>query len=341
MNLPYKNWSLAPATPVLLNEDILDVDEEEECCVHFTLNTSFVDVKIQVIGNTCQLLQPEIDGLYLRELPPGELLFALRDAGINLLPLDHDATSVVRVNQDGEDEDSTVGIEIKTKELESKVYKEFASVAMAFDIAHSRWNSNVSSRRSVFQIRETSVFTGGNMETFDYGMGLIEEDEESQSFRQAPDVGPIVAPAIKCSLIQQREEKPIPEIESREIDKADVEGDEPEAPPVEESTAAVTENQDEPVKEETEDAQAEVTEGVEEEKAATEEEPETAVAKKVVKKENFNEDRVKDASTHIYLVNALKASSSEEAMDRVSRAPPQLSRTLERLLKLTRPVSFS
>lgn len=314
MNLPYKNWSLSPAIPVLLNNENFDVDQEEECCVHYTLNTSFVDVKIQIIGTKCQLLEPEIEGLFLKELPPGELLFALRDAGINLLPLDHDAPNAVRVDEDAEE--NAVGIEIKTSELESKVYKEFASAAMAFDIAHSRWNAKVSSQRSVFQVRETSVYTGGNLETFDYGMGLIEEDEESQSFRQAPDVGPIEAPAIKCSLIQQKEEKVIPEIETKVVEEVEVKK--------EEDGEAVSGD----------DAKEEG-----EEKGEAGEDKEEV--EKKVPPEEFNEDRVAGASTHIYLVNALKASSSEEAMERVARAPPQLSRTLERILKLTRPISFS
>lgn len=313
MNLPYKHWSLAPAIPVLLNNENLDVDQEEECCVHYTLSTRFVDVKIQIIGTKCQLLEPQIEGLYLNELPPGELLFALRDAGINLLPLDHDAPNAVRVDEDPTEE-STVGIVIKTPELEAKVYKEFASAAMAFDIAHSRWNAKVSSQRSVFQMRETSVYTGGNLETFDYGMGLIEEDEESQSFRQAPDVGRIEAPAIKCSLVQQKEEKPIPEIETKVIK---------EELKKEEEVEGVAVSADDAAKEDGE------------EKAEVEEVGEVSVP------EVFNEDRVSGASTHIYLVNALKASSSEEAMERVARAPPRLSRTLERILNLTRPISFS
>ena len=119
---------MAPALEVKAADSPLDIDENEEGCVHFTLSTPRVEqIKIQVRGAVCQLIDPPIEGLHLKPLSPGELLFALRGAGLNLMPLDADA----------------VGYDVKSSALEAKVYRDIALVASAFDLKSSRWNAKV------------------------------------------------------------------------------------------------------------------------------------------------------------------------------------------------------
>mmetsp|Transcript_35976 Transcript_35976/g.46381 ORF Transcript_35976/g.46381 Transcript_35976/m.46381 type:complete len:249 (+) Transcript_35976:12-758(+) len=199
----------------------------------------------------------------------------------------------------------------------------------------------VSKLRSVFQVRETSVFTGGNEETEDYGMVLIEDDEASQSYIEAPDVGPITEPGMKCSLIQQKEEKMIPVIPSSTNDEGDG-GEEKQA----EDGSIQVKNEGEEEDVNNNEGEGGAVEGGSEEETKPSSSLSSASKKKKKKKkappEVFNEHRLKGTTTHLYLVNALKdGHSSEEAMERVSQAPPQVCRTLERLLMMTRPVSFS
>ena len=137
VDLPYWKWSLAPAIEVTAADSAIEVDQDEEGCVHFTLETSRVSaVTIQVRGNVCQLVAPPIAGLFLKPLAVGELLLALQEAGINLMPLDSDAEKV-SAWEDGS------RIALKSTELERKIHRELASVAAAFDCCGSRWNKKV------------------------------------------------------------------------------------------------------------------------------------------------------------------------------------------------------
>jgi hypothetical protein len=169
-------------------------------------------------------------------------------------------------------------------------------------------------------VRETSVYTGGNLETYEYSMALVEHDSESESYRLAPDVGDIKAPGIKCSLIVQGE-------------AANARPPPPPAPEPEEGGAA--EGGDEEKK-----AAEELTEEEVAEKAAA---AEAAAAEEAAKPwlEELAGTRVKGTTTFVYLKNLLKTKSSEETMERVGRTPPRLSKTIGELLTLTRPIVFS
>ena len=57
--------------------------------------------------------------------------------------------------------------------------------------------------------RETSVYIGANMETFDYEMVLVEDDDVSQSARDVPDLGHVIHPGIKSCIVDQNEDPPV------------------------------------------------------------------------------------------------------------------------------------
>jgi hypothetical protein len=336
-DLPYAAWSLAPALEEKAADSPLDVDQDEEGCVHYILRTPRVEcVKIQVRGAVCQLLAPPIPGLHRRFLGVGELLFALRDAGLNLMPLDGDA------REQG----------VKSAALEAKVHGDVARVAGAFDLKSSRWNAQVGKDRAAFQVRETSVYTGGNVETFDYSMALVEADIESLSHRLAPVVGSLSAPGIKCALVQQSEELPPPLPPVENLPAADVEKKEAvvsEAVPA----AAVAEGEEgaeeaaQPEAEGAKDGAEEAKDGAEGAKDGAEAGADKgggkgdAVAAAEPAREPFNEVRVLGGRSHVYLASALRFASSAEAMERVDRTPLQLIKTVEQLFNLTRPIAFS
>jgi hypothetical protein len=361
-DLPYRSWSVAPALEEKAADSPLDIDENEEGCVHFTLSTPRVEqIKIQVRGAMCQLIDPPILGLHLKPLSPGELLFALCDAGLNLMPLDADA-------QD---------LEVKSPALEAKVYRDIALVASAFDVKSSRWNVKVSADlfhftqffvsafpmkhsnlllplflhqlskdRSAFQVRETSVYTGGNAETLDYFMALVEADTESLSHRLAPGIGQLADPGMKCALIQQSEEytpppPPPPEESPIESEEEKVEDKAPEAA-AETAKAEGEEGAGDAAQPEAGEAkdEADKQDGSEEVEAKANDE--SSVAKeRAAYQEPFNEECISGNVSHVYLSNALRAASSVEAMERVDRTPLKLVKTVEQLLRLVRPVSFA
>ena len=187
-------------------------------------------------------------------------------------------------------------------------------------------------------MRETSVYTGGNVETFDYRMVLTEADVESQSYRLAPDVGMIGAPAIKFSLIQQSEVVTLPPPPPPESEPAEAAlGAESEAEAAAqgspEGEAAATDVAEGAPAAEGEDA-AEGDEGKEGDDANADPVEASWV-------EPFEETRVAGTSTHVVLKHAMAATSSAEALERVARTPARLVRTIEQLLNLTRPISFS
>ena len=263
---------------------------------------------------------------------PGELLYALRDAGINLMPVDADAQYALFPSDeapraDGSGGGAPVPVECKTPDLEKKLNQDVSRVAASFDFTGSRWNRKVGKHRSVFQVRETSVYTGGNDETFDYEMYLMEADSESRSARDAPDVGSLSAPGLKCSTIKQSEALPpapvVEETKEETEEKKEEGGGEGEAkePPAEGEAAAAEGGEE-----------GEGGENADEEEQA----PEPAVPVEV-----FDDTRKDGTATKVFLANALKLKSSEEATERVERAPPQLVKTIEEVLTLTRPFSFA
>ena len=188
-DLPYQSWKLEPALP-----DGELPSELEEPCVALTLNTSRMAVVIEVHGTECRLLQPklpELAELMAKRLRPGPLVAALKAAGINLMPRDTDA--------------APAGSTLKVSALEGKLCEEVASVAASFDFASSAYSRELGEARCAFQLRETSVYVGGNIETLDHSMVAVEMDGVSKSSLDAPGVGSLPDPAIKCSLVQAKE----------------------------------------------------------------------------------------------------------------------------------------
>merc|ERR1719463_855879 len=94
---------------------------------------------------------------------------------------------------------------VKTAALEEKICDELSSVCASFDFAASRFSPTLAPEHCAVLIRETSVYVGGNDDTLDYNMAMIEHDHKSKSATEAPNVGTIAAPGIKCTLLAAKE----------------------------------------------------------------------------------------------------------------------------------------
>eukprot|EP00903_Cladosiphon_okamuranus_P016177 g14928.t1 len=141
--------------------------------------------------------------------------------GICLSPRDEDATRAAPVvgvglngnggiggevgqggdasNGEGQDARKS-GVVLKDRILEETLCREVASVAAAFEMRSSRWNGSLGEGRSVFEIRETGAFTGGEGDLMDFKTTLMELDKVSDSAHNAPDVGTAPCP-VKCALV--------------------------------------------------------------------------------------------------------------------------------------------
>lgn len=80
----------------------------------------------------------QLDGLYLKPLPPGELLYRLFNAGINIMPEDQDALKAVPYTKG-----APPGLVVKTPKMETKLNEDVAMLSGSFDFKSSRWNGTV------------------------------------------------------------------------------------------------------------------------------------------------------------------------------------------------------
>lgn len=114
------------------------------------------EVRFQLTENGIALLGPvlpELRGLMYegeagpgqapprRVMRPAQLLLALRQAGINLLPTDEDTECID-------------GMQSKWAETESRAYSDLSEIAAAYDITSSRHNKKLPRDRALCRIRE-------------------------------------------------------------------------------------------------------------------------------------------------------------------------------------------
>ena len=205
-DLPYRSFSLAvqhvgagtygvaPEGPPPLPPAAPFRGQGSGECVRATLSLPRFDVVVDVGVSACRLVAPSLPALERvlgEEMPPADLVTALKRAGIHVCPSDADAR---RANRGA-------GVALKDAALEERVCAEVASVAASFDVCSTKFNAAVGAQRALFRVRETSIFTGGNDMTLDYDMCLVELDAASQSARDAPGVGDLPPAAAKCTLL--------------------------------------------------------------------------------------------------------------------------------------------
>lgn len=60
-NFPYLSWSLVPALEVKAADSEVDIEQDEEGCIHLSLSTRIVEtITIQIRAGVCQLLEPKV-----------------------------------------------------------------------------------------------------------------------------------------------------------------------------------------------------------------------------------------------------------------------------------------
>ncbi|CAM9331041.1 unnamed protein product [Chrysoparadoxa australica] len=186
-DLAYQSWGLRPVFA-------LDDDTPK---VELSLQTPRFRVVIHVKRTLCSVIEPdfpELASVREREMSPGQVVQALSAAGICVAPVDADAEHV-QVSP------GTQGLALKQKRLEQSINQQVAAVCSSYELKSSRWNCTMGTDRCVFQIRETSVFAGGDEDMIDFQMALMELDEASDSANHAPGLGSMPQPGIKCSLV--------------------------------------------------------------------------------------------------------------------------------------------
>jgi len=229
LDFPYKSWSLEPVYD--LHKYARPEDWVEEA--KLSIETQRFQVEIQIKANKCRLLKPELPSLkhlLTQEFKPGVLLQKLYDAGINLMPTDADASRVYfpeeasvleelafhpeerpatedleAPSEDQSEKSKGIPVELKHPNLENQLCEELSFLAASFDFQSSSWSQGRGSSQAVFQLRESSVFTGNNTETLDFMTCLMERDEASESHLNSASVGVLPQPGVKCSLIKTTE----------------------------------------------------------------------------------------------------------------------------------------
>lgn len=169
--------------------------------MNYSITTPRFVVTIEASSDgLCRLTSPDhpaLAQLRAKRLPPGDILYALKSAGINLLPVDSDAPTAKYVDAE------VNGITMKDKDIESKLNEEVSYLSTSFDFLSSRWNNGLGAGKACVQVKETDAFTGGT-DLVDYSMCVVEFDEQSSSSQDAPGVGVCVG-GVKCCLVNSTE----------------------------------------------------------------------------------------------------------------------------------------
>ncbi|CAN0196038.1 unnamed protein product [Scytosiphon promiscuus] len=236
-DLSYLSWRLTPIyDPDPLSEGVQGIDDDVEPRetvpeAELQLETPRFVVRLRIRGTQCRLLGPDLPELRSLLHAPGMgagcLIMELERAGNyqshselgwargirgdglwNNVP-GGGRCSGNECGGKGQVASKTRGIVTRERAaisgmlrtLESTLCREVASVAAAFEIKSSRWNSSVGEGRAVFEVRETGAFTGGEGDTaIDFKTALMELDQVSDSAHNAPDVGHAPC-AVKCALV--------------------------------------------------------------------------------------------------------------------------------------------
>lgn len=194
--LPYKSWSLKTIREISIrdidafNNTYLDPMYEKQA--RLTVATQRREIVIDINGSLCKLVKPvlkQLSHLIGVEMSPGMLLFKLQTCGINIFPTDLDPKLI---------ENNVV----KNVDLENQIFEQIAQCANAIDFSSSSWNQTLSSSQIGIMARESTAYVG-SLETYDYESVLVEEDEVSESYKNAPDEGVLSYPKYTLVLGNQ------------------------------------------------------------------------------------------------------------------------------------------
>lgn len=181
LHFPYKSWCLGPVGT-----------NSKDDAIHFSINTHHnLCIKIEVKQGTCKLLSPDIPQLHhIRRVThsPGNILIALSESGIHLLPTDPDAEKLCSGS--------------KSRAIEEKMNEELSLLSTSFYTEScSRINGEQDENIACFKIKESDVFTGG-CDPFDMFTTIMEKDAGSASAKGIP-CSVVPAPScddVKCSV---------------------------------------------------------------------------------------------------------------------------------------------
>lgn len=144
----------------------------------FELQTKRLEMKFVIDYDMVSLVspnEPEISHLINVKMSPSQLLFELRQCGINLIPCDGDANYSLIVC----DDDIT---RVVPKEIihEINTYHEMSRIVPAFECSNSHWNANLPPTDCFFQISEYSIAGDATLKK---SVLMIKDDDNPIGYR--------------------------------------------------------------------------------------------------------------------------------------------------------------
>ena len=221
VDFPYRSWTLDAQR----SSDSRDGAFFEQQA-RFTVHTPRFEVVIDIKGTGCSLARAfnkAVVGLVDVTMTPGLLFSKLQKCGVNLLPIEDDLASI-----EGSSPKVRVRLYSKSRALfsvsltrplpppthplalaqnaalEQDVMRELAKCASCLDFRSSdSWNRDLDEAQIGLLLRESTAYTALG-EAFDYECVLAEQDQASETFRNAPDAGLITGvgnSAAKYTLV--------------------------------------------------------------------------------------------------------------------------------------------
>jgi cancer susceptibility candidate protein 1 len=197
LDLPVAKWSIRPTGP---------------SCATFSITGSRFKLDIDIDGENCTLRSPDRSEfahlLGVAFTGPGELFQALKACGINMCPINEDASNCSLPSNPGEP------IVPKDESLESLVEQDACTLANAFCISGSIWNQKEGSQSCVFRIQEAEID-----EFASTGNGEEEEKESGAEWKtvlytmdckldelEVEVTEPTLLSSVKCVLVKGGED---------------------------------------------------------------------------------------------------------------------------------------
>lgn len=222
VDFPYKSWSLEPLRASSGSTDRASSEQQ----ARFSVHTQRFEVVIDIRGTSCCLAKAFNKAVaHLVDVPmtPGLLLSKLQKCGVNLLPVEADFASIegscpkvrnlhkhlpLRFFPNSFLIAPSASLSLlhryQNAALELDVMRELAKCASCLDFQSSdAWNRDLSEAQMGLLLRESTAYTAFG-EAFDYECVLVEQDNVSESYRNAPDEGLITglgASAAKYTLV--------------------------------------------------------------------------------------------------------------------------------------------
>ncbi|GIL57326.1 hypothetical protein Vafri_12587 [Volvox africanus] len=197
--LPYKGWNVRPTGGRNGNSAAvtLDCGLDEPVVIEVSIKTATLSSPSW----------PQLQSLLGVAMPPLDLLQALSDRGLHLLPEDRDAVAA--------------GVTAKERSTEEAMCKDLALLGGVFLIASSRWNQTAAPDEAIARLSEVVDWEEGGRTLPQHVARIFDKEKEDGERRVLAVMRRGVKGVAYCDALDKREEYPrLPGTESVEAVKA-------------------------------------------------------------------------------------------------------------------------